>query len=561
MFNDYTMSYIAVKGSLKQFCKDDYFASRINDAVVTTNKIIFEAYCFANLHILKSLKENKNIPCLNQSFFQQCCSIVSTFKDKKEMETKDKNLVETFNLYKTFRPVDYNVAFRDNITIILNYIAKDMEVATINHLTLNFYKRFSKYLKLKYPNLTGEEKYQVCKGVYEKQYKGDNQLVLEYRKKLGNVPPYDNNIKKDPSYVLLMYYEMLKFFIEKGERLFSLLPHKGGFQMSYITIDNSVLRDLIIEKRKPNKQKGAKLTTLRKDIEANYQTYWEELFNLKKYETSTRKFTMFKTDGKTISIILEIPDRVKEVTKKQDFGDYDYSIGIDPGLRYTFVGYDSNQGIVKYSGKQYYHSSGVNETNFKQKRCYERNRGFLDYKANMPSPKTMDIEKLQSYIEYALKGLDNALKLHHENPFRKWKFKTFIKKQKTFQDICKKISKKEHIDDTTIKPIVGFGDWSNPRDCIIRGHRRGPVKEIKKTLHRWCKVVDVDEFRTSKLCSCCHHTTSKVKFDGKEINSVLRCSNNECGITIDRDINGAKNIFMLFSKMLKGEKRPLAFCR
>lgn len=553
------MSYIAVKGSLKQFCKDDYFTSKINDVVVTTNKIVFEAYCFANLHILKSLKESKGTPVLNQSFFQKCCSIVSVFKERKEMETKDKEIIETFNLYKQLRPLDYNVAFRDNITIILNYIAKDMEVATINHLTLNFYKRFNKFLKLKYPNLTSEEKYQVCKGIYEKQYKGDNPLVLEYRKKLGDKPPYDNHIKKDPSYVIEMYYEMLKLFTEKGERLFSLLPHKRCFQMSYITIDNSVLRDLIIEKNKRNKQKG--LTTLRKEIEANPKVYWEQFFNIKKYETSTRRFTMFKTDGKTISVILEIPEKVKEVIKKQDFGEFDYSIGIDPGLRFTFVGYDSNREVVKYSGKQYYHSSGVNETNYKQKRCYERNKGFMDYKANMPSPKTTDIEKLQSYIQYALKGLDNALKLHHENPFRKWKFKTFIKKQKTFQDICQKISKKKHIDDTSIKPIVGFGDWSNPRDCIVRGHRRGPVKEIKKALHRWCKVVDVDEFRTSKLCSCCHHTTSKVKFDGKEVNSVLRCSNNECGITIDRDINGAKNIFMLFSRMLKGEKKPSAFCR
>jgi transposase len=52
---------------------------------------------------------------------------------------------------------------------------------------------------------------------------------------------------------------------------------------------------------------------------------------------------------------------------------------------------------------------------------------------------------------------------------------------------------------------------------------------------------------------------AKVKFNGKEINSVLRCSNNECGIIIDRDINGARNIFMLLEKMIQKE-RPEAFC-
>jgi len=553
------MSYVAVKSSLRQFCKDDYMYSKINDVVINSNKIIFEAYCFANLHILQCLENHRNIPCLNQGFFQKCCSLVSTFRDKKEMETKDKTLVETFNLYNTCRPLDYNVAYRDNITIVLNYIAKDMEVATTNHLTLNFYKRFSKYLKLKYPNLNNQERYEVCKGVYEKQYKGDNSLVIEYRKKLGDNPPYESNIKKDPSFVVGMYYEILQLLTDKGERLFSLLPYKGGFQMSYITIDKSVLRDLIIVNKKSQKQKG--LLDLRKDIEANPRQYWEQFFNIKNYETPTRQFTMFKTDGKTVSVILEVPERVAKTTKQQEFGEYDYIIGIDPGLRFTFIGYDSNEEVVKYSGKQYYHSSGVNEKNYKQQRCYRRNKDFLDYKANMPSPKTTDVMKLQCYITYALKGLDNALQLHYANPFRKWKFKTFIKKQKTFHNICQKISKKKNIADTSIKPIVGFGDWSNPKDCIIRGHKRGPVKEIKKELKRWCKVVDVDEFRTSKLCSCCHHTTSKVKFDGKEINSVLRCSNSECGITIDRDINGSKNIFMLFERMLKGGKRPLAFCR
>jgi len=54
---------------------------------------------------------------------------------------------------------------------------------------------------------------------------------------------------------------------------------------------------------------------------------------------------------------------------------------------------------------------------------------------------------------------------------------------------------------------------------------------------------------------------AKVKFNGKEINSVLRCSNNECRITIDRDINSARNIFMLLEKMIQKERRPEAFCR
>jgi hypothetical protein len=47
---------------------------------------------------------------------------------------------------------------------------------------------------------------------------------------------------------------------------------------------------------------------------------------------------------------------------------------------------------------------------------------------------------------------------------------------------------------------------------------------------------------------------AKVKYTGKEINSVLCCSNNKCGITVDCDINGTRNIYMLLEKMIKKER-------
>ncbi len=47
---------------------------------------------------------------------------------------------------------------------------------------------------------------------------------------------------------------------------------------------------------------------------------------------------------------------------------------------------------------------------------------------------------------------------------------------------------------------------------------------------------------------------SYVAMDRKEINSVLHCRNNECGITIDCDINGARNLYGLFIMMVQKEK-------
>ncbi len=80
--------------------------------------------------------------------------------------------------------------------------------------------------------------------------------------------------------------------------------------------------------------------------------------------------------------------------------------------------------------------------------------------------------------------------------------KTFIYKQKTFHKILRMITTKWTETDPK-RVIVGFGNWGNHRDSIIRGHWRGAVKAIKDKLKRWCELVDVHEFMTSKLCCCC----------------------------------------------------------
>ncbi len=60
---------------------------------------------------------------------------------------------------------------------------------------------------------------------------------------------------------------------------------------------------------------------------------------------------------------------------------------------------------------------------------------------------------------------------------------------------------------------------------------------MKDKLKNLCELVDVDKFCTSKLCYHCHGEMAKVRFDEKEINGVLHCSNNKCGITM---INGRR---------------------
>ncbi len=104
--------------------------------------------------------------------------------------------------------------------------------------------------------------------------------------------------------------------------------------------------------------------------------------------------------------------------------------------------------------------------------------------------KTSKLEELQQYMKYALNGFDMALQLPTSKPFWKTTRYLFISRS-LFERILKSITMKwKWMENKQV--IVGFGNWKNPRDSIIRGHCRGPVKEIMDELQKWCEVVDVD---------------------------------------------------------------------
>ena len=101
-----------------------------------------------------------------------------------------------------------------------------------------------------------------------------------------------------------------------------------------------------------------------------------------------------------------------------------------------------------------------------------------------------------------------------------------------------------------------MGDWSNPKDTIIRGNRRGPVTALTNELSRWCEVIKTPEYCTSRNCSTCHHKNDKKVCDKKSYR-VFSCQN--CKNTMDRDKNACKNILMVFERLLKGVKLPETF--
>lgn len=114
----------------------------------------------------------------------------------------------------------------------------------------------------------------------------------------------------------------------------------------------------------------------------------------------------------------------------------------------------------------------------------------------------------------------------------------------------------------------------------MKGPPPGPVARFRDRLKRHCRVIDIDEFNTSKVCNCCkvleaasnkgslrNMVSEKMvrrtrAITTQKIHGVLHCSTSACaGMTVDRDVNASRNILELTLAAMRQEDRPSCFCR
>jgi len=447
-------------------------------------------------------------------------------------------------------------------------------------------------------------------------------LVIQYRTKFLN-KTIDELLKLDVWIVLKQLREILIFneitllkeqemkldykLRTRNARLFSMLPIKQLSNLSYMTITRNPLYYLLStslgnEFNTIQNENGKNLTNVKNFTETTYKQVCNEFFNIKYYETTKMEFHYFTTDGKTVSIVLKRRDYkpprrktkqeieesknepkekkkpIKKETKKKpvkkeiELNKKNLElIGIDPGLRMVFVGCKNTidtttnkNHIMKLSSKQYYNDIKSMRMTTKLNRLIERNNLSSLFSSTTPSRRTSKIEQLSLCIRTITEKLHKLIRTLMESKVRKWKFDKYRYQQKKIVEICKMLSGK-----TTPKEernvIVGWGNWSNPNNSIIRGHKRGPVKRIVKELRRWCRVETIDEYNTSKKCSKCYNDTEKMKYSSPEgmrtVNDVLRCKNEMCRTYFDRDINGARNMLKKLKIKLGLEEQVVELTR
>ena len=569
--------FTCIKSSWKSFCKNNLLADTIvNDILPKINTISFLSYKLLNYHFARLLEENKPLPEIKQNLFYQSCCMVSRLKYTKDTTDTTSELYESFSQMKQY--ITDELPARDYLCLgYITNLNKVQITMTNNHLKLNFYNRFRKYLKLRTGETDNAVVYNWLKDIYEPNYDGKNVFVLYMRKWLKYIPT-EVNIVKHSNHFVKIYYSILKEFEKypetKGVRTFTLLPHKHGFTQSHITICNAglenTLKYIANELKRANNDVESGLDV--KKFEENIDQYWKELFNITKYETKNKKFGYtILTDGKSVVLQMRKPTQPEKIVTEYTEQQYDNFLGIDPGIRSLITSYDTNDKVIQVTTREYRHKSKMIYACKKRENWYKRWEHYEEWKL-IPTIKTSKTLVMKEYFKYVFPRMQTFTDFHMEKGFRNLNFTSYCRSKATLAKICERIS---GVSKSTknVKTLVGFGDYSQQHG-LVKSHPTTPILRLKRELHRYCKVVDIDEYKTSKTCSSCNKEIelyrNRIQRKKKgvleplakmsNIHSVIRCKNNECKLCcMDRDINASNNILALLLSQYRGEERPLCF--
>jgi len=258
--------------------------------------------------------------------------------------------------------------------------------------------------------------------------------------------------------------------------------------------------------------------------------------------------------------------------QKQQFTSHQV-VGVDPSKRGTFYGTSSS---VKSDHKKVRYTSDQRRKEKKTKSSRRlmtsekrettvSNRSTEQHESDLSahSSNTTDLERYRAYVLAKSTCSTSTRELYHRTKYRKRKLQTYVSTQKSESKLTKSIKKQLGGPDTTLTAV---GDWSGGSH-----HRRlhepvagtGLRKVLRKARY---KVLLVDEFRTSRVCSeYMDESGVSEKFrrvssprpwrSGKVVCSgLLRCQT--CQRLWSRDLSAATNIYSTAWSALHGYERP-----
>ncbi|GAA5812996.1 hypothetical protein MFLAVUS_006462 [Mucor flavus] len=643
--------------------------------------VTFKAQVFVNYYILKHSKDLSN-DIFKQNFWYSVCRVVYkklSVEDFQKQYSKMPSLADTWNELNNREGVNLTVAI-DGISNYGQVISTACETISTSNAFPAAKVSAVKYLVYQFifdgvfssqPTTVEVPDDTVPPTEQDDKHKIQGLIAnstLEIRNRLPSFPVTKETLNKAPFDIMLALRHMLSKYEDliaknpnpqtqeseqkpheksntktkkqKGKnpeakkqtekkfippRVFSLFP-SPGLRWRFIKIDSQNLKSIFPDVApKQNHNETLYEYTLR----CFYECFNFGKLKIKRF--TTKKFLNgLYTDGYTCRVLfcrkllpslaehrvsLELDDFTTEEVEQ-----YFRPCAVDLGRIDAFVSYHGGNDIRRLSSSEYYNMHGT-VTRQKSEQDRKGRSGLEAIETNIPSPKTLSIEKYSSYITYMIEHL-NALHSFYNFETAKIKWLNYLASQKTIQESVnillnggkkynkqkrkqtkwnrkkRKKAQRSHANfqekdaasnsvhrkkssnrknkncfkegDVKKMPLVVFGDGLKNKDHIkLKGHRHGLSNKIYKQLKLReglgeLLLLNINEYYTSKTCnSCLNQGLKNLEVgkgeDVKKLHQVLVCTT--CNIFWNRDVMASKNMMSIATSIWSGNGHPNVFKR
>jgi hypothetical protein len=565
-------------------------------------------------------------------------------RDNRGAKSDNNDLEDKLNIFyqNEFYPLILKPKFSFiNKTYLIPYLAEEISTSFKNNIQMHFIKRFRNFLNIIQPKIKilsnkkgkdlDKEKKRIFNIVKNSILNDDieNSCPVEYKKfalKIRNeylpleyekyfyydckkecnlnvylkimikmnleIEQYNNRIKRRIKRIKgnkpkqVRKKKTLKTMVKK---LFQIMPLRNNIIPHYTTFDKSFIKAYFKEKGKSKFIKGED----EKEIWSRILNIEHKIFKIQ--EKKGYRMSSLSTDGIGVSITFKKIglskcknlDIEKQDVYVEDLNNEDLEIlktkklvSIDPGKKGLCL-LDEERNNLNYNTIQRRKESLRKRNNYIMN--VEKENNYIIQKENTLSDydsKTVYYEKFKDFIREKHKVNYLISNFYQNKLFRKLKFRTQLylrKSQDKFLNNIEKIyGKKEDV-------AIIYGDWSNPKQMkhLMPSSNLG----LKRLIEKKYKVLMIDEYCTSKLCSKCNkeltyykmskkdieiyekkHLKDKKELKSKTKHRLLVCSGccgseNKKSTFWNRDVNACLNMLKLTQQWINTKARNVLFSR
>lgn len=534
----------------------------IEQWIMTTSKIIHRMSLIFNRFLLFCCSHNREMPLFQDSFFTNMAlyGLKKTLKQSKN----DYSLLQDY-CDNEFHTENFPIIKRQRgdcqaiVIACLKY-----KVNFLNSLRVPFFERQKKYIIqwLLYNKVDYKKGDIYHIQSYMNGWKTTpndlplliTQFIKEERDHLGHqtIDQTWLDANNNSSLILHYYFHILQFYTEKecGKK-FRLAP-LCQIKRHFLTIDNTVLREILLNVRKKCKDKDLVFPNwISEKIDQKEMSLdvWKNVFN---YEGLRRKRTFshrIDTDGVKICFHFQMTKKTPSKTRtKNGFlsKQKERVIAIDPGRVNLITAYDEETNrYYKLTRKYYYRACGIKAFN---KKCILTNLKCKGIYEAMSKTPTRSIKE-QDWYNYQM------LVTRHYNQL--WEMNTTIEQSRGRFRVSR--LKEKCLDrflnqwnDPNRKTVLAYGGAvMNPTG---KGELSVPVKYIYEKCKERYQTEIVDEKYTTMKHFRCKKQTADVFIESKKTRGLRWCPT--CRELVSRDKNACQNISMIY----KSEERPTYLC-